>query len=110
MFALAILIGIYGYIIFALGILGALTRGSVLISSLLFIVGAYLYFKKHKEDLPLLNLKNKKIRPFLALFVLLAFVNLIGALAPELSFDALWYHLTIPKIFIQEQRIFYMKY
>ncbi len=108
MFALAFLIGIYSYIIFSLGILGALTRGPVLVSSLIFIAGAYLYFKKHKEDLPKLNLKNKKIRPFLALFGVLTLVNLVGALAPELSFDALWYHLTIPKIFIEEGRLFYI--
>ncbi len=109
MFALAILIGIYGYIIFSLGILGALTRGPVIASALIFTAGAYLYFKKHKEDLPLLDLRNKKIRSFLALFGVLAVVNLIGALGPELSFDALWYHLTIPKIFIEEQRIFYIE-
>lgn len=108
MFALAFLIGIYSYVIFSLGVLGALTRGPVLFSTLVFIIGAYLYFKKHKEDLPRLNFKNKKIRPFLALFGILVLVNLVGALAPELSFDALWYHLTIPKIFIEEGRLFYI--
>lgn len=109
MFALAFLIGIYSYIIFILGISGALTKGPVLVSSLIFISGAYSYFKKHKEDLPRLNLRNKKLRPFLALFGVLAVINLIGAIGPELSFDALWYHLTIPKLFIQEQRIFYIE-
>lgn len=108
MFALAFLIGIYSYIIFALGVLGVLTRGPVLASSLVFIFGAYLYFKKHKEDLPRLNFKNKKIRPLLALLGVLAAVNLIGVLGPELSFDALWYHLTIPKIFIEEGGVFYI--
>lgn len=109
MFALAFLIGIYSYVIFCLGILGALTRGPVIFSTVLLLVGSYLYFKKHKEDLPRINLKNKKIRPFLALFGILAIVNLIGVLGPELSFDALWYHLTLPKIFIEESRIFYVK-
>ena len=27
-------------------------------------------------------------------------INLIGALGPELGFDALWYHLTLPKIYL----------
>ena len=27
-------------------------------------------------------------------------VNLIGALGPELAFDALWYHLTLPKLYL----------
>lgn len=109
MFALAFLVGIYSYVIFSLGILGALTRGPVIFSTVLLFAGSYLYFRKHKEDLPRINFKNKKIRPYLLLFGILAIVNLIGALAPELSFDALWYHLTIPKIFIQEQRIFYIE-
>lgn len=109
MFALAFLVGIYSYVIFSLGILGALTRGPVIFSTVLLLAGSYLYFRKHKEDFPRINFKNKKIRPYLVLFGILAIVNLIGALGPELSFDALWYHLTIPKIFIQEQRIFYIE-
>lgn len=32
-------------------------------------------------------------------------VNFIGVLAPEVGFDALWYHLTIPKIFLQQSRV-----
>src|SRR3989344_8285715 len=38
----------------------------------------------------------------------MALINLIGALGPEFSFDALWYHLTIPKIFINEHKIFFI--
>jgi len=109
MFALAFLIGIYSYVIFCLGILGALTRGPIIFSTVLFLFGSYLYFKTHSEDLPRINLKNKKIRPYQALFGILAMVNLVGALGPELSFDALWYHLTLPKIFIEESRIFYIE-
>ena len=33
-------------------------------------------------------------------------INLIGALGPELGFDALWYHLTLPKIYLSEGKIF----
>ncbi|MBI4092054.1 MAG: hypothetical protein HY427_02515, partial [Candidatus Levybacteria bacterium] len=35
-------------------------------------------------------------------------INLVGALGPELAFDALWYHLTIPKLYIQEGEIFFI--
>ncbi|MFH1601897.1 MAG: glycosyltransferase family 39 protein [Candidatus Shapirobacteria bacterium] len=36
----------------------------------------------------------------LALIIIGALVNLIGALGPELSFDALFYHLTLPKLYL----------
>lgn len=36
---------------------------------------------------------------FLVLLILASLVNLVAALGPELGFDALWYHLTIPKIY-----------
>lgn len=108
MFALAILIGIYSYVIFSLGAIGILYKGTVLLSSFVFLLASYLYFKKNPAELPRINIKNKKIKPFLLLFGLMAAVNLIGALGPELSFDALWYHLTIPKIFIEEHRIFHI--
>lgn len=36
------------------------------------------------------------------------FVNLIGALGPELSFDALWYHLTLPQLFLQHHMIYHI--
>ncbi|OGH18158.1 MAG: hypothetical protein A2868_03165 [Candidatus Levybacteria bacterium RIFCSPHIGHO2_01_FULL_40_15b] len=35
-------------------------------------------------------------------------INLIGALGPELGFDALWYHLTLPKIYLSEGKIFFI--
>ncbi|KKU91248.1 MAG: hypothetical protein UY21_C0011G0027 [Microgenomates group bacterium GW2011_GWA1_48_10] len=37
---------------------------------------------------------------FLIILLVTALVNLLGALGPELAFDALWYHLTIPKIYL----------
>lgn len=42
---------------------------------------------------------------FLFLIALQALVNLIGALGPELGFDALWYHLTNAKLFLQRRSI-----
>lgn len=40
--------------------------------------------------------------------ILQALVNLIGALGPELAFDALWYHLTFPKLYLENQAITYL--
>ncbi len=108
MFTIALLVGIYSYIIFTLGILGLLYKETILICSLIFLFCTIFYFRKHKDDLPKVNFKSKKIRPYVVLFCIMALVNLIGALGPELSFDALWYHLTIPKIFIQNHAVFYI--
>lgn len=44
----------------------------------------------------------------LSLITIQALINLVGALGPELAFDALWYHLTIPKIYLQQNSIFYI--
>ena len=108
MFAIAILIGIYSYLIFTLGILGLLYKATILICTLIFLFCAIFYFRKQKDDLPRINFRNKKIKPLLIFFGILAFVNLIGALSPELSFDSLWYHLTLPKIFLQNHSITYI--
>lgn len=42
---------------------------------------------------------KKLDRLFLVLLIIQALINLIGALGPELGFDALWYHLTEAKLF-----------
>jgi hypothetical protein len=42
---------------------------------------------------------------WLGLLVIQALVNLVGALGPELGFDALWYHLTEAKLFRQAQSL-----
>lgn len=50
----------------------------------------------------------KKLRRFNWLLILLIgqiLVNLIGALGPELGFDALWYHLTEAKLFLSRGSI-----
>lgn len=45
---------------------------------------------------------------FYFLFLAAALVNLAGAFGPELGFDALWYHLTIPKLYLQWGRVDYI--
>jgi len=111
MFTLAILIGIYSYIIFFLGILGLLyipivngvTITYVVFSCILFIVK-----KKATEGQANSNDKNSNLlKIILILLGLQILVNFIGALGPELAFDALWYHLTLPKMYLLNHRIFH---
>src|SRR3989344_4505011 len=42
---------------------------------------------------------------WLALIIIQAVVNLVGALGPELGFDALWYHLTEGKLFLSRHSL-----
>ena len=37
-----------------------------------------------------------------------ALINLIGVFGPEISFDSLWYHLTLPKMYIENHGLFYL--
>ena len=43
---------------------------------------------------------KKLDKVFFGFIILQALVNLVGALGPELGFDALWYHLTEAKLFL----------
>ena len=106
MFSLAILLGIYSYIVFALGLLGILYKSNVVITTLVFW-GVVIYLNKRKIRFGKLELSQDS-KLILWLIAILGILNLIGALGPELSFDALWYHLTLPKIFLEQNKIFFI--
>lgn len=120
MFRLAILIGIYSYIIFFLGLLGVLYERVIFITTGIFFLFCLNFFKKIFLSLPVkclslinkLRLFGKLVFPLnvslVGLIVIQAIVNFIGVLGPEHAFDALWYHLTLPKIYLQEHSIFFI--
>jgi hypothetical protein len=43
----------------------------------------------------------------LGIISIMALVNLIAVFAPEMGFDALWYHLTLTKLFISQHRWYF---
>lgn len=110
MFQFAILIGIFSYSILAVGLVGLLTKPVVFLITSIFACIALFLIKNRYNPKFVNELKSftKDNRIYLFILLLLFFVNLIAALGPETSFDALWYHLTIPKIFIQEHKIFFI--
>ncbi len=127
MFSLATLIGIYSYVIFSLGVLGLIYKPIVLLISIIYFFLCTYYFKiplinffnfiKHRKKLlrkasaeHLIKLieKNKLVCVLLLLLLFQALINLIGVLGPEISFDALWYHLTLPKLYILQNGIFHI--
>ena len=104
MFSFAIILGIYSYLIFSIGLLGQLYKGNIIFITLVFISIISIYYKdkfKYKFKIPNISI-------ILILIFIQTVINLIGALAPELGFDALWYHLTLPKIFIENHSIFHI--
>lgn len=120
MFSFAILIGIYSYLIFGIGLLGLLYRQAILSLTIVFFIFLIVLFKKqinHSTKFFTRSILAKGIQGyslhkllFLFLFLLLiqAVVNLVGGLGPELGFDALWYHLTLPKLYVQNHNILHI--
>ncbi|MEK7571929.1 MAG: glycosyltransferase family 39 protein [Patescibacteria group bacterium] len=119
MFLFALLLGLYSYLIFFLGLTGLLYQEIIVWMTLIFWGGILLLYRK-SFFASLKNLKNvlhkmlkhlqhdKTMFLLLLLFVIQALVNLIGVFGPELAFDALWYHLTLPKLYLQEHTISFL--
>jgi len=103
MFTLAIFIGIYSYILMGLGLVGMLTWPAIWgVTAWLLVIGLWFAAK----------VRNWKLEigdwGLYLLIVIQAGVNLVGALGPERGFDALWYHLPIPKMWLESQKIFFI--
>lgn len=112
MFTLALLIGIYSYTLFLIGLLGLFYRETIVLISIvfllitLFFVGNKVNIHEFKNKIAFFVKRTSKLGLiFLSFLLLQLIVNLVGALGPELGFDALWYHLTIPKIYLNMHEI-----
>lgn len=115
MFQLAIIIGIYAYSIFFLGIMHVLYRINVIAITVVFITAIVVIFRKNlyrafvqfAKELKCVR-ENPLTVILLVIFIIQGIVNLIGALGPELAFDALWYHLTLPKLYLQNHALIHI--
>jgi 4-amino-4-deoxy-L-arabinose transferase-like glycosyltransferase len=116
MFALAIYLGSYAYAVFTMGMLSKLSFINVLVITLLWLFfGLWLVYERKALIARLLTrfaqdlLAMLENEPWWRLIVILLATSflalLIGALGPELQHDALWYHLTLPKLYLQEGKI-----
>jgi len=108
---LAFLSGIFSYLVFGLGISFGVTGLSLLLPVSALAVGLVILFKaNYKKIIDYFSqaINDKKSLGIIGLILLSALVNLIGALGPELGFDALWYHLTLPKIYTIYRRIVFI--
>ncbi|MDO8269960.1 MAG: glycosyltransferase family 39 protein [Candidatus Levybacteria bacterium] len=111
MLALGILIGIYSYAILVLGLFSALDKIQILIVTLPFIAALFFLVRRVNIQNIFYAIKQTSLfeKALLLLLFLLSIINIIGALGPELAFDALWYHLTIPKLFVVAKQVYFLK-
>lgn len=79
----------------------------ILATTLFWTVLSMLLFSK-KIGIPQFTAQNTFFYVLFTLFLFHVLVNLIGALGPELAFDALWYHLTLPKIYLINHAIIHI--
>lgn len=117
MFAVAITIELYAYLIYLLGLSGLLQKSFVVIVTLVTIFISFYYARKNGQPKTFFLQASESFEKArqsrvgaisLILIATIFLINLIGALAPEIAFDALWYHLTLPKIFIQDKAIHFI--
>lgn len=106
MFSLALIIGIYSYSIFLIGLLFLLKPSIIVLFSILFFAVLILSYRKNINVKDIyargMRVSLKKLDKFLLILLTIQVgVNLVGALGPELAFDALWYHLTFPKLYLE---------
>ncbi len=106
---IAILIGIYSYIIYFLGISRLLYFQNILALTIGYFIFCLILLFRSKQKIYNSNIFKDKIKLLLlGLITIQVIIYSIGTIAPEIGFDALWYHLTIPKIFIANQMIFHI--
>lgn len=120
MFSVAILIGIYSYLIFGIGLLELLYRQVILLLTAVFFIFCIALLKKQIKystkfftgSIPVKAMQGYSLHKLsfllLSLICIQVLINLIGALGPEFGFDALWYHLTLPKIYLLNHSIIHI--
>ena len=111
MVELGIILGIYGYLVFSLGILGRLGKVEIFLITIPFLVyGLFRIIRVIREigEIRVITeiKKDKLIIVILGLLGIQILINFLGAISPELSFDALWYHLTSARLYIEHHQIF----
>lgn len=111
MFAVAFAVGIFSYIVFILGMGNLLFPALLIPLTILFWVG-FIVWKRNALRESLTEIRHKKYSRFFLLCIGLlsaqALINGIGLLGPEIGFDALWYHLAFPKLYLHYHAIFHI--
>jgi len=109
--------GILGLVFYFLGLVGLYDAWVLIVVAIIFLsvfVAIFIrpplaemkiFFKKITRDFK----KDHLLMILFLIFILFAVTNFIITLAPETGFDALWYHLTLPKIYLAAHKIQFIK-
>jgi len=113
MFQLVVLWGAFSYLILVMGWASLLNPVTVTGSLVIFLaVSGFVCLRKAKTisrqvQRAISAIRGSKFMSMLVLILVIqGLINLVGAIGPELGFDALWYHLTIGRIWLLEGKIF----
>lgn len=112
MLKFAFSLGIYSYLILLLGLFGLINPLPIFIITICYIGYLFLNYSfllRKTSILRRIKQMNISEKMLLLILGLLFFINFIGTLGPELAFDALWYHLTLPKLFIIAHRVYFIR-
>lgn len=116
MLALALTWTLAGYVLYLAGVLWFLPGREILGLFFGVLVGGSLFWGKRSGLLKSITEEIRKlwgyglIEKVLVCFIFLQLVlSLGGVLSPELSFDALWYHLSLPKMYLDWGKIMFPK-
>lgn len=105
MFVIAFITLIISYEVFFTGLVGLLDTNIIVLLALMTISAGVVWKRESLvkgSQFTLDRLSEFSVFQRVLLILLLGqiLVNLVGALGPELGFDALWYHLTLPKLYL----------
>lgn len=110
--------GVLGMGLYFLGLGGlfyrdiVITYGGLCFGGLLYLLYRQKYYSEIKPFFLKIGQSIKKdwvVGLILAGFAIFAVLNFLIDLGPEVGFDALWYHLTLPKIYLMTHHISYLK-
>jgi len=115
MLAFALGIGIISYFLFGIGILGLLNGFTLGFTGILAVVFCAVLILKYQVFYflrqgirDIINEDSLLIKVCSLFIASLVLINFIIALSPERAFDALWYHLVIPQVYLQQGVISYI--
>jgi hypothetical protein len=115
-YAVSLGLGVIAHLVLLAGMIGILTKIAIWVILCLGLISTVVDFIVNRTIYPvIINLKSLHIGLFskiliLILFVSLAFIMVSNTLIPPLDWDALAYHLALPKIFIQDKAISYVSF
>jgi len=107
-------VGLLGFLVLFLGLINLLYKWILVFILLALVLFLFAYFKRIFVNLAQLRINIKGLSVFskilALLFVFCLLLTLMGSLSPPIGNDALTYHLSLPKIFLENHKISHIQY